>query len=556
MSNNMSKLKFLPLGGMGGVTQNMYLYQYEQEILIIDCGIGFPDMYMPGVDALIPDIAYLLEQIESGAKIVGMVLSHGHDDHIGALPYLLPELPDFPIYAAPLTAGFAHDRLLDKKVEKDILVIQDRQEIDLGQFFKFQFIAMTHSVPDTKHILLKTPVGKIYHGSDFKLDKNPVDGRLSDMDFIEQLGRDGDLLMASLDCLRVERDQWTSSESLVGPALLKEMDNVSGKILVTLMSSHLHRIQQTIDACAKLGRKVIFVGRSVEQNVKSAVQLKRLNIPQGMQVDKRDIGQVEDNKLCVIIAGSQGQEGSSLVRAVYGDHQIIQISDRDKVVFSADVIPGNEIPYYAAIDELAGNGIEVVYPDIRPDIHHSGHASRPEQELMVESLKAKYIMPMGGADRHRALFKKTVALPLGYEDWQVLMPKSGQVLGIDQESIKVIDEVVLTKRTIDGLGIGDVGPIVLSDRLNLSKAGIIVLLLTRTKKGIDLNNIRVVSRGFVFMKEADEVIKFIKEHSASIIRDLGPKAKDEELKRRLEKRLARRLFKVIRREPLIVPVIL
>ena len=244
------------------------------------------------------------------------------------------------------------------------------------------------------------------------------------------------------------------------------------------------------------------------------------------------------------------------MRAVYGDHPIIQISDRDKVIFSADVIPGNEIPYFAAIDELAANGIEVVYPSINHDVHHSGHASRPEQELMIETLKAKYVMPIGGADRHRALFKKTVARPLGYQDWQILLPKSGEVLGIDQESIKVVDEVVLTKRTIDGLGIGDVGPIVLSDRLNLSKAGIIVLLLTKTKKGFDLSNIRVVSRVFVFMKEADEVVKYIKEQTAIIIKDLGPKTKDEELKRRLEKRLSRRLFKVIRREPLIVPVIL
>ena len=552
----MSKLKFIALGGMGGVTQNMYLYQYEQEIILIDCGIGFPDMYMPGVDALIPDTSYLLDQLENGAKIVGMILSHGHDDHIGALPYILPDLPDFPIYASPLTAGFAHDRLLDKKVDKDIITLNDHQITQLGQYFKFEFIAITHSVPDTKHILLQTPAGKIYHGSDFKLDKHPVDNKPSDMEFIEKLGKDGDLLMVSLDCLRVERDIWTPSESEVGPILLKEMENVQGKILVTLMSSHLHRIQQTIDACEKVGRKVVFVGRSVENNIRTATQLKYLHIPQGMQVDKRKIKEIADNKLCIIIAGSQGQEGSSLVRAVYGEHQIVQISERDKVIFSADAIPGNELPYYAAIDELAANDIDVVYPAIRKGIHQSGHAGRVEQELMIELLKAKYVMPIGGADRHRSLFKKTVAKPLGYQSWQILLPKSGEVLAIDHEKIQVIDEVVLNSRTIDGLGIGDVGPIVLSDRLNMSKAGIIVLLLSRTKKGFDLNNIQVISRGFVFMKEADEVINYIKEQTAVIIKDLGRKTKDEELKRRLEKRLARRLFKIIRREPMILPVIL
>lgn len=551
----MAKLKFLALGGMGRVTQNLYLYQYEQEILLIDCGIGFPDLYMPGVDALIPDITYLLKQIESGAKIVGMILSHGHDDHIGALPYLLPNLPDFPIYASPLTAQFAHDRLLDKKVDKEIRVLEDRHLISLGQFFKLQLIAITHSVPDSKHILLETPVGKIYHGSDFKIDKNPVDGRLSDMEFIEQVGNDGDLLMACLDCLRVERDDWTPSESTVGPALFREMENVAGKILVTLMSSHLHRIQQTVDACNKLGRKVVFVGRSVEQNVKTAMQTKSLSIPKGLLIDKKKISQIPDNKLCIIIAGSQGQEGSSLVRAVYGDHQIVQINDRDKVIFSADVIPGNEIPYYSAIDQLATDEIDMVYPDICPDIHRSGHASRVEQELMLKLLKPKYVMPIGGADRHRTLFKKKVAKPLAYQDWQILLPKSGEILDIDQQRVSVVQQISLSATTVDGLGIGDVGPIVLSDRLNLSKAGIIVLLMPRFKHKFDFNKMQVVSRGFVFMKEADEVVKYIKKETVAIIQDLGKNVKDEELKRRLEKRLARRLFKIIRREPIILPVI-
>ncbi|MFA6814145.1 MAG: ribonuclease J [Candidatus Pacebacteria bacterium] len=551
----MSKLKFLALGGMGRVTQNLYLYQYQQEIILIDCGIGFPDIYMPGVDALIPDITYLLNQVEAGAKIVGMILSHGHDDHIGALPYLLPNLPDFPIYASPLTAQFAHDRLLDKKVDRSIQVLSDRQNLALGQYFKFQFIAITHSIPDTKHILLETPVGKIYHGSDFKLDKHPVDGRLSDMDFIEQIGRDDNLLMACLDCLRVERDSWTPSESTVGPALLREMKDVEGKVLVTLMSSHLHRIQQTIDACKQLGRKVVFVGRSVEQNIKSAAQSKSLNVPQGLLIDKKKMKQIPDNKLCIIIAGSQGQEGSSLVRAVYGDHQIVQISNHDKVIFSADVIPGNEIPYYSAIDQLAADEVDVVYPDIRPDIHRSGHASRVEQELILKLLKPKFVMPIGGADRHRSLFKKIVAKPLSYQDWQILLPKTGEILEIDQQRVSVAQRISLSAKIIDGLGIGDVGPIVLSDRLNLSKAGIIVLILPRFKKKFDFNKMQVISRGFVFMKEADEVIKYIKKETISIIQGLGKNVKDEELKHRLEKRLARRLFKIIRREPMILSVI-
>lgn len=551
----MSKLKLLPLGGMGGVTQNMYVYQYENEILLVDCGIGFPDMYMPGVDTLIPDINYVLEQLERGAKIVGMVLSHGHDDHIGALPYLLGDLPNFPIYGSPLTAGFARDRLADKKLDREIQVVDGKQTIKVSEHFSFKLIAMTHSVPDTRHVVIETPVGRIYHGSDFKLDKHPVDGILSDMDEVKKVADEG-ILLALIDSLRVEQDTWTRSESEVGPVLEKEMTNVKGKILVTLMSSHLHRIQQVIDACEKLGRQVVFVGRSVEQNVTSANLLKKLHIPVGLQVDKNHINEVPDSRLCVIIAGSQGQEGSSLVRAVYGEHRIIQITPEDKVIFSANVIPGNEINYYAAIDELSANKVDVVYPEINSGVHSSGHASCPEQREMVEALGAKYLMPIGGADRHRALFRKLVASAAGYDDNHILLPKSGEVLGIDASGVQIVDEVFLNAKAVDGLGIGDVGPVVLSDRLSLSKAGIIVLVLPRIAGRFELSDMKVVSRGFVFMKEADEVIAFIKEKTAEIIGEEKANIKEDELKKKIERRLAKRLYKVIQREPMIVPVIM
>lgn len=555
VTNDMSKLKLLPLGGMGGVTQNMYVYQYENEILLVDCGIGFPDMYMPGVDTLIPDINYVLEQLERGVKIVGMVLSHGHDDHIGALPYLLGDLPNFPIYGSPLTAGFARDRLADKKLDREIQVVDGKQTIKVSEHFSFKLIAMTHSVPDTRHVVIETPVGKIYHGSDFKLDKHPVDGILSDMDEVKKVADEG-ILLALIDSLRVEQDTWTRSESEVGPVLEKEMTNVKGKILVTLMSSHLHRIQQVIDACEKLGRQVVFVGRSVEQNVTSANLLKKLHIPVGLQVDKNHINEVPDSRLCVIIAGSQGQEGSSLVRAVYGEHRIIQITPEDKVIFSANVIPGNEINYYAAIDELSANKVDVVYPEINSGVHSSGHASCPEQREMVEALGAKYLMPIGGADRHRALFRKLVASAAGYDDNHILLPKSGEVLGIDASGVQIVDEVFLNAKAVDGLGIGDVGPVVLSDRLSLSKAGIIVLVLPRIAGRFELSDMKVVSRGFVFMKEADEVIAFIKEKTAEIIGEEKANIKEDELKKKIERRLAKRLYKVIQREPMIVPVIM
>lgn len=548
-------LKFLPLGGMGGVTQNMYVYQIDQEIMLLDCGIGFPDMYMPGVDTLIPDISYLLDQLSKGAKIIGMVLSHGHDDHIGALPYILPELPEFPIYGSPLTVAFARDRLADKKIERDIRVVKDRELFRLSANFSFELIPITHSVPDTRHVVVETPAGRIYHGSDFKLDKQPVDGVLSDMEEIKRVGQKG-VLLAMVDSLRIEQATWTRSESTVGPALEEEMQNVQGKVLVTLMSSHLHRIQQVINACEKLGRQVVFIGRSVEQNVVSGLLTKKLGIPLGMQVDKNHLAEVPDSRLCVIIAGSQGQEGSSLVRAVYGEHRTIQIKPEDKVIFSANVIPGNEINYYSAIDELSANEVDVVYPEINDQIHASGHASLPEQRELVDAIGAKFVMPIGGADRHRALFHKLVATPAGYDHRHVLLPKTGEILGIDQSGIKVVDEVLLNAKAVDGLGIGDVGPVVLSDRLSLSKAGIIVLVIPKIAGRYELADMKVVSRGFVFMKEADEVIQFIKEKTAEIIAEDQKPLKEDELKRKIERRLARKLYKVIQREPMIVPVVI
>jgi len=539
---------------MGNVTQNMFVYEYEDEMLIVDCGIGFPDTQMPGVDILIPDISYILTRLEQGKKIVGMILTHGHDDHIAALPYILPDLPNFTIYGSPLTAAFAENRMKDGGIERTVQIIKNNQQFEISPYFQAQAFNMTHSVPDTRHYAIYTPEGIIYHGSDFKLDKAPVDGVLPDYEGIKQLAEKNVLCMM-IDCLRVERDEWSKSESTVGPVIENELIGTSGMFIVTLMSSHIHRIQQTVDAAKKHGRKSVFIGRSVEQNVEVAIAMRKLHIEKTDIVNKREINDHRPNELCVIIAGSQGQEGSSLMRAVYGDHPVLQIKPQDKVLFSADAIPGNELNYFGAIDELCRNGVQVVYPDIVANLHQSGHASAPEQQELMTMVKPRFVMPIGGADRHRVKFVEFVAAKVGYSDHQVLIPENGAILSFENGEPKVSDTILLKPRTVDGLGIGDVGPVVLSDRRALSQAGIIVLVLTRAHGELDLHNIGVVSRGFVFMKEADEVIDFIKESTAQIVSELGPKAKDEEIKRAIDKRLGRRLYKVIKREPLIVPVI-
>ena len=551
----MSKLEIIPLGGMGKVTQNMYLYVYDQEIFIVDCGIGFPDHYMPGVDILIPDIHFLLKLLEQGKKIVGMLLSHGHDDHIAATPYILPEIPaEFPIFGSPLTAGFAMQRMSDGGVKRKVTVIKDKETFNVGQHFQVTPYAVTHSVPDTKHFTIATPAGLIYHGTDFKIDDHPIDGVKTDIEALKEVGQKKVLCML-VDCLRVEQPERTPSESTTGPAIEKAMSQTKGKFVITLMSSHIHRIQQAVNAAKKFNRKVVFIGRSVEQNVDTVLKLGKLDIPRDMLLDKRDIDGYRDEELCVIIAGSQGQEGSSMMRAIFGDHRSIRINPHDLVVFSAGPIPGNELNYFGAIDELSRNEVRVLYPAIMPNLHQSGHASAPEQRDLVEIISPKYVMPIGGADRHRLKFKEFVTQPLGIKDNQVLLPNDGEVVSFTNQQVQLKRSFEVRPKMVDGKGIGDVGPIVLADRRALGDSGIIVLVIPKVKGQFDLRNMLVVSRGFVFMREADDVINFIKEETAKIIDSLKGNAAEQKLKQAIDKRLSRRLYKIIQREPLIVPVI-
>lgn len=548
----MSTLRIIPIGGMGNVTKNMFVYEYGDEILLVDCGIGFPELNMHGIDLLIPDITYIKEQVTAGKKIVGMILTHGHDDHIAATGYILPELPDFPIYASPLTAAFAEQRMHDHGLEKEINIIRERTPVRLGMF-EIESVVMTHSVPDTRHYIIRTPEGIIYHGQDFKIDLTPVDGVLPDFDRITSVGKEGVLCML-MDCLRVERPGFTESESSVRSALEREMYETKGKVIVTLMSSHIHRIQQAVDVAEAMGRKVAFIGRSVEQNVEMALQLKKLHIARANIISKKEIENYPDDKLCLFVAGSQGQEGSSLIRAIFGEHPQLRIGKSDTVIFSADVIPGNEQAFYGAVDELARVGVRVAYPDIAEDLHVSGHAAATEQKLMIAMVRPQYLFPIGGANRHRNLFRD-LAKEMGYQANEVVTPDDGQVVEFSNGVYKKGEKLILKDLMVDGKGIGDVGTVVLSDRKIMSQDGMIVLVLPMHQGQIDVKNVEIVSRGFVFMKDAKPLIDEIKLLVGEIIQDMQKQGgTKEEIKKKLEKKLTKELDKATGRTPLVLPV--
>jgi ribonuclease J len=544
-------LRIIPLGGMGNVTKNMFVYEYDDEMLIVDCGIGFPEQYMLGVDVLIPDVGYLQKRITEGAKIVGMCLTHGHDDHIAALPYILPMLEqDFPIYGSPLTAAFAKARMEDREYKRDVFEYPEKP-LKLGTYFAVETVRVTHSVPDTRHLVIHTPEGLCYHGSDFKFDMNPVDGQRSDFAAIAAVGQAG-VLCALVDCLRIEREVWAPSESSIGETLEREIRDCTGKFFVTLMSSNIHRVQLAVNVAAAHGRKIALIGRSIEQNAKIAQELGMLRIPKGMLINKKSVGDYRDDELCIIIAGSQGQPGSSLVRAVFGDHPLINVGKRDKVVFSTEPIPGNEDNVYNTIDELARNSIDTAYSDIDEGLHVSGHAGLVEQQLLLSLLKARYVFPIGGADRHRTQFAR-VAENLGYDKGSVLLPKHGQVMEFSSSQSRYGDTLTLKELMVDGLGIGDVGTVVLADRKMMAEEGMVSVIIPKVGKEYDLKNLNVVSRGFVFMKHADEMVKEIKATTMNVLQQ-GRDVDEVELKKQIEKQLTKRLNELIGRTPLILPV--
>ncbi len=499
------KLHFVPLGGVVGVTKNMYVYElYKndqlQDILIVDCGIGFPQEKELGVDFVIPDISYLTHESNRShktSKIRAIILSHGHEDHTSALPYHYDELGKPEVYTSKLTSVFVEHKFKDFGLKINVNQVKYDQEYMFGEF-NVKFIRVTHSIPDTMHILITTPVGTIYHGPDFKLDLTPPYGTSPDFYSITKAGHDGILCLLS-DCLGSERPGLTLSESVVGQTFEDEMRKTKGKFIMTTFSSNISRIRQCVESAIKFNRRIVFLGRSMRENTKLAAGIGYLPVPDGFLIKEEEVMKLQPNKVCLIVAGSQGQYGSALSKLATKQNTNIKIKPGDKVIFSSDPIPGNENEVYATIEDLVVQGADVYYSDIADQLHSSGHGNQEDLKFLMRFTNPKYFIPIGGTVRHQKQYQR-LAMDLGHKRENVFTLNEGDTIWFDKHGAQKGDSVETRNIYVDAYGVGDVGNIVLRDRKTLAAEGIVFVLVVTDASGKMAAKPKIVSRGFVFEK--------------------------------------------------------
>lgn len=547
----MNKISFIPLGGSTDITKNMYLYEYQDFILIVDCGLGFANETMIGVDLILPDISYLLK---SNKKIAGLVLTHGHEDHIGALPYILPQLSgNFEMYATPFTAELINQKLKEFGIGKQVKTAAFTKDYNLGPF-NISFIKITHSVPDTSNIFIKTPAGNFYHGSDFKFDDAPFDGKLTDYSKIESLSKQGVLCLMS-DVLGAEKPGRTPSESILTQLIEDEMRNTKGKLFFTTYSSNINRQNQVVVAAKKSGRKVCFVGRSLLNASSVGKKLGYLNIDRDLEVDIKEIKKVPDNKLVLIVAGAQAQEGSALSRIVAGEVAEVSISKDDTVIFSSDPIPGNEVSVYELVDEIAKIGAKVFYADNTPKFHTSGHGSSEELMKMVDLVRPKKVLPIGGTFRHMAAYKNLVKKK-GFSDSDIILLDDGQEVIFGGGQSRLGRKIDISNVFVDQLSGEEVESFVLRDREKISKDGVVIVLVEINSSNGTVIESNVVSRGFLpkesqrISKGLDTVIKSELSKTKVGIRDWN------HVRKNVGNISERFIFKRFRRRPLVLPIVI
>ncbi len=545
------KLKIIPLGGLGEIGKNMTVIEYGGNIIVIDCGMSFPEDEMLGIDIVIPDITYLIKNKD---KIKGICLTHGHEDHIGSIPYLLKKM-NVPIYGTRLTLGLVENKLLEHKIEDaELNVVQAGSTINLG-CFKVTFIRNNHSIPDAVSFAIDTPIGVIVHTGDFKIDYTPINDEVIDLGKFAELGRKG-VLLAMSDSTNVERSGFTESEKTIGLKFMEIFKNCESRIIVASFASNIHRLQQIINAAVANQRKVAISGKSMVNAVKVSQELGYLNAPEGALIHVNDLKNYKDNEVVIITTGSQGEPMSALTRMANNDHKKVQIKAGDLVIISANPIPGNEKTVSRVINMLYEKGANVLY-DALTQVHVSGHARREELKLMLTLLRPKFFIPVHGEYRHLMQHSK-LAQELGLPEDHTIIGKNGDIIELTTKSIAINGAVTSGNILVDGLGVGDVGNIVLRDRKLLSENGlIIVVLATERGTGKVLSGPEIVSRGFIYVRENIDLI----EESKTVIRKALTKCEDanvrewNNIKMTIKDALSSFIYEKIKRNPMILPII-
>ena len=549
-----SKLKIIPLGGLHEIGKNITVFEYENEMIVVDCGLSFPEDDMLGVDLVIPDITYLEQNVD---KIKGLVITHGHEDHIGAVPYLLKKI-NVPIYATKLTAGLIRNKLEEHKLVASTKLIEVNQGkiINLGKNFKVEFVRSSHSIPDSVMLAITTPAGTVLHTGDFKVDFTPIDGKLMDLGRIAELGHQGILALMS-DSTNSERKGFTMSEKSVGDVFDKLFLHCTKRIVVATFASNVHRVQQIVNCAIKYGRKIAVCGRSMINMITTARELGYVECPENLFIDIDMIKNYPDEQLVIITTGSQGETMSALTRMANGEHRKVKITPNDLIIISATPIPGNEKYVSKVIDDLMQIGAEVVYSSLE-DVHVSGHACQEEQKLIIALAKPKYFIPVHGEYRQLIAHSET-AQSMGIAKENIIMMQNGRVLEIGEDGVAFTGVVPNGRVLVDGLGVGDVGNIVLRDRQHLSQDGLIIIVLTMDSgTGEVVAGPDVISRGFVYVRESENLMdevkavvrKEIKKCEENGVRDWST------IKSTVRDNLKDYVFAKTKRNPMIIPIIM
>lgn len=553
MKNEKAKVKIIPLGGVNEIGKNLTAIEYKNDIVVIDCGLKFPDEDMFGIDLVIPDITYLMKNKE---KVSGIFLTHGHEDHIGALPYVLKQL-NVPVYGTKLTLGIVETKLKEHGLlsSTELITVKPRDVIRLKSV-SVEFIKTNHSIADSVAIAIHTPLGVVLHTGDFKVDYTPIDGEPMDFARFAELGKKGVLAMMA-DSTNVERAGYTKSERIVGESLTRIFGKTKGRIIIATFASNIHRIQQIIDAASTYGRKVAVSGRSMENIINVAMELGYIEIDKENLVPIDQINKYNDNQVVIITTGSQGEPMSALARMAASEHRKVNIVEGDTIIISATPIPGNEKLVSRVINQLFKKGAEVIYDSLE-DIHVSGHACQEELKLMQTLIKPKHFIPVHGEYRHLKQHGE-LAIKLGLDEKNVVIPDLGDVIEVTRNSIKKNGNVVAGQIFVDGLGVGDVGNIVLRDRKHLSQDGILTVVVTLSKENKAIvAGPDIISRGFVYVRESEPLMDEARDIVKSILLECEEKKINDwaTLKSRVRDELRSYLYEKTKRKPMILPIIM